>query len=216
LTQNEKGPLTFIILSLTAKSFCQLNYTLKINDLAQINFPDTPLIKQMPGNVTVYGYQGIEESYIFQISSFRRTDNDLFRKDANNKFYTEQINEVLDHLKAKPIYRKNILINGIDGAEYAYSFNAGEVKLFSYNQIVFFNDTILDYYVLSRDSLQENNDKIQSYFSSFKITEAKKNLITTNQDRSIRIFEILIWIAVIILLGLGIVFLIKKTAYIKK
>ena len=170
----------------------------------------------MPGNVTVYGYQGIEESYIFQISSFRRTDNDLFRKDANNKFYTEQINEVLDHLKAKPIYRKNILINGIDGAEYAYSFNAGEVKLFSYNQIVFFNDTILDYYVLSRDSLQENNDKIQSYFSSFKITEAKKNLITTNQDRSIRIFEILIWIAVIILLGLGIVFLIKKTAYIKK
>jgi len=211
-----KALLTFIILSLTAKSFCQLNYTLKINDLAQINFPDTPLIKQMPGNVTVYGYQGIEESYIFQISSFRRTDNDLFRKDANNKFYTEQINEVLDHLKAKPIYRKNILINGIDGAEYAYSFNAGEVKLFSYNQIVFFNDTILDYYVLSRDSLQENNDKIQSYFSSFKITEAKKNLITTNQDRSIRIFEILIWIAVIILLGLGIVFLIKKTAYIKK
>lgn len=208
--------LTFLILTLVTKAFCQLNYTLTINNLAKINFPDTPVMKQMPGNVTVYGYQGVDESYIFQISPFRRTDNDLFRQGANNKFYTEQIKETVNTLKAKLIYQKNSMIDGIVGAEYAYTFNAGDVKLYSYNQIVFFNDTIIDYYVLSRDSLKEKNSKVEAYFNSFKITTPKKGIITTNEDRGIRILEFIIFITVIILSGLGVVFLIRKNIYRKK
>jgi|GEM_PF-2307460 len=208
--------LIFFILISSLKAFCQLNYTLTINNIAKINFPDTPVMKQMPGKVTVYGYQGIEESYIFQISPFRRTDNDLFRKNADNKFYSEQIKETVNTLKAKLVYQKNILIDGIDGMEYAYTFNVGEVKLYSYNQIVSFNDTIFDYYVLSRDSLQKKSDKITAYFNSFKIITPKQNISGLNGERSIRVIEIIIFIAVIASLGLGFVFLVRKIIYRKK
>ncbi|MES2375246.1 MAG: hypothetical protein V4553_01640 [Bacteroidota bacterium] len=212
----KKNLLIFFLFFIAHDALCQLTYTQQLQSLAEIKFPDTPVIKKMPGNITVYGFQAIDQSYVVQIFPTKKPINELYSTASVNKLYDENIKLVLDTLKGTLLYKRNILINSIEGIEYSYTFKVGDIKLYSYNREIFLNDVVFDYSVISREDLMKNDKKVDEYFNSFKITIPYKNIVSLNHEKVSRGVGVIIFFVVVIIIGLGIVFLIKKRMYKQK
>ncbi len=62
----------------------------------------------------------------------------------------------------------------------------------------------------------KNDKKVDEYFNSFKITIPYKNIVSLNHEKVSRGVGVIIFFVVVIIIGLGIVFLIKKRMYKQK
>lgn len=209
----------FFILFFAAKAFCQLTYTQDLEHIAQIKFPDTPKIERIDFGGIAYQYKIEHEIYIANIIPNKKTLMEHFAVDANKKIYNEYISKYLDEIKGKLIYKKNIPMANLDGIEYHYSTNAFGWKSYSFNRLIFLNDTLINFSIFSPDSLKRNDKKIDTYFSSFKITIPANHIASNNKTETInglaKLTAYLIFIAIPILIGLGIVFLLRKIVYRK-
>ena len=210
---------TFLILFFAVEAFCQLNYTQDLEHIAQIKFPAAPKIEKIDFGVIAYQYKSEHEIYIANIISNEKTLTQLFAEDANREIYNEYISKYLAEIKGKLIYKKNISMTNLDGIEYQYSTNAFGWKSYSFNRLFFLNDTLVSFSIFLPDSLKKNDKKIDTYFSSFKITIPANHIASNNQTEKIsglaKLAAYIIFIAIPVLIGLGIVFLIKKIAYRK-
>lgn len=168
--------ITCLLLTCVLKGFCQLNYTLNINDMAQIKFPDSPLKNYTPGKMVIYAYQGVQQSYVVQAAHLKKPAIGNSASDTRDNFFDSQIKLEIDALKGSLLYKKNIQIDGINGVEYSYSFVTQNVRIYNYNRFVFLNEVGIDYYIMSREPLKQNDKILNDYFNSFKITIAKKDI----------------------------------------
>jgi hypothetical protein len=145
--------------------------------MAQIKFPGIPrILTNMPGSLVVYAYQGIQQSYAVQAARTKKPTIDHSASDTKDRFFDSQIKLEIDTLKGTLLYKRNIQIDGVNGVEYSYSFVTQNVKIYNYNRFVFLNEVTIDYYVMSRDSLKQNDKVLNDYFNSFKITIPKKDI----------------------------------------
>jgi hypothetical protein len=210
----------FLILFFAAKAFCQLTYTQDIRHIAQIQFPAKPdTVKELSVEMVMYQYSGEHEIYYAQIFPLEKTLKDLFTTDINNKFYSQYITGVLKSTKGKLIYKRSALVDSLKGVEYLFRFDRFGEKCYSYNRLVFFNNTLINFSISSLDSLKSDNKKLNAYFNSFKVT-IPNNDIVSNNGREIasglaKYTAYIIMIAIPVLIGFSIVFAIKKMAYRK-
>jgi len=168
--------VTFLILSFGVNAFCQLIYPLNINDMAQIKFAGTAVEMSLPGKIVVYAYQGIQQSYIVNAAHLKMPIVDVSVSATRDNFYNHQITLEVGAVKGTLLYKKNIQIDGINGVEYSYSFVKQNVKIYNYNRFVFFNEIGIDYYIMSREPLKQNDKILNDYFNSFRITIPKKTI----------------------------------------
>ena len=166
--------LLFLISAINA--FCQSTYSVNINDMAQIKFPGAPVEKSMPGKLVVYGYQGIQQSYIVQAAHLKKPTDGSSSSSIRNSFFNSQIQLEIEAVKGTLLYKKDIQTYGVNGVEYSYYFVAQNVKIYNYNRFVFLNEVGIDYYIMSREPLKPNDKVINDYFNSFKIIISKKEI----------------------------------------
>lgn len=165
---------TFLLLICVTKSFCQLNYPLNINDMAQIKFPDKPVERSTSGNLIIYYYQGIQQSYVVNEALIKGPA--VHSSKAKDDFFNAQVKLEVSALKGVLLYKKDIQIDGVNGVEYSYSFITQNVKIYNYNRFVYLNNVGIDYYIVSREPLNKNDKILSDYFNSFKITLPKKDI----------------------------------------
>ena len=215
-----KKIVVFLLISFfSLPAFCQLTYTKNLKNIAQIKFPGEPVTKDLPMGITMYYYKTDSEIYFAQIARYRKSLAELFTTDVNKKIYNDYIEGNISSSKGKLLYKKNVLIDGLQGIAYVYLSTLPKKKFVSYSRLVFLNDTLLNFSLLTRDTISRDDKKIDEYFKSLNITVPKGNIVSTNSAAIARrlgsIIGILMVIAIPLLLGLGIVFIIKKAAYRK-
>jgi hypothetical protein len=210
----------FLVFFFTAKAFGQLNYTQDLKHIAHIQFPAKPdTVEDVPLQMVMYHYSAEHEIYSAQALPTEKTFKDLFTKDVNNKFYKRFIKGVLKGSKGELVYKRNILVDSLEGMEYLYKFDRFGEKCYSYNQVVFFNKMLMNFSISSLDSLKRDDKKLKAYFNSFKITVPDNDIVSKNDTEIVVILAkytaYVIMIAIPVLLGLGIVFVIRRFAYRK-
>jgi len=168
--------VTSLVLICATKAFCQLDYRLNINDMAEIKFPGIPVERNMPGKLVIYAYQGVQQSYVVQAAHTKKPAIGPSATDTRNNFFNNEIKLEIDTLKGTLLYKKNIQIDGVNGVEYSYSFVTQKVKIYNYNRLIFLNEVEIDYYIMSREPLKQNDKVLNDYFNSFKITIPKKDI----------------------------------------
>ncbi|RWY50242.1 hypothetical protein [Mucilaginibacter gilvus] len=207
--------LVFLLTSIAA--FCQLKYVQNLKNIARISFPDTPKLKSLSAETLVYYYRGESESYIVQVSRIKKSLKDLFTDSVNYKFYNAFIEGSLESTKAKLIYKKNVLVDSLEGVEYLYTLKQSGKKMYNYNRLVFFNDTLVNLSLWSLDSLKRNDSKINAYFNSFKVTIPDDSIVSENATelghKTGYLIGVLMVICIPVGIGLAIVFLLKKIIY---
>ena len=193
-------------------AFCQLTYTQNLNNIAQIKLPGQPVIKNLPMGITLYYYITDSEIYFAQVAEYKKSLSELFTDDVNKKIYADYIIGNVHSSKGKLLYKKDILINGLNGVQYVYNSTLPKKKFVSYSRLVYLNNTLLNFSVLTRDTLTRDDEKIGQYFKSLKITIPRDSIYSTNSAEIFKRFGIA---AIAVLLGLGIWFILKRSAYRK-
>ncbi len=196
-------------------AFCQLLYTQNLKNIAQIQFPGQPVSKDLPAGITMYYYKTDGEIYFAQIARYKKTLAELFTTDVNKKIYNDYIIGNIHSGKGKLLYKKDILINGLNGVEYVYNSTLPKKKFVSYSRLVYLNETLLNFSVLTRDTLTRDDKKIEEYFRSLKITIPRDKIYSTNSAEILKRFGTVGIVAIAVLLGLGIWFILKRSAYRK-
>ncbi|MBD1384510.1 hypothetical protein IDJ75_04400 [Mucilaginibacter rigui] len=211
--------LIFFICISSFNAFCQLTYTQDLKHIAQIKFPDAPEIKSSESGTTVYVYKDVQDIYYAQVSPLEKSVKDLFTKDINNQIYNSFITGTIKSTKGKLIYKKNTLIDSLAGIEFLYTSDLLGEKKYSYNKLFFLNDTLLSFSIWATDSIKKDDKKANAYFNTFKITIPNDKIVSKNGTAIAiglgKITAYLIFIAIPILLGFGIIFIIKKVMYRK-
>ncbi|MDB5157047.1 MAG: hypothetical protein JWR50_1754 [Mucilaginibacter sp.] len=197
-------------------AFCQLTYTQNLKKIAQIKFPGQPVVKELPDGITMYYLKVNSEIYFAQIAVYKKSLSQLFTNNVNQKIYDDYINGNVKTAKGKLLYKKNISIANLDGVEYVYTSTLPKRELYSYSRLVFLNDTLLNFSLLSRDPLLNTDPKFNDYFKSLKITVPVNKIVSSNIDELANRFGYIgVILLILILLVVGYIFIIKRSAYTK-
>lgn len=212
----KKAVSILILLFFSIPAFCQVTYTQNLKNIAQIKLPGQPVTKNLPLGITMYYYKTDSEIYFAQLAEYKKSLSELFTDDINKNIYTNYIIGNVHSGKGKLLYKKDILINGLKGVQYVYTSTLPKKKFVSYSRLVYLNETLLNLSVLTRDTISRDDEKIDEYFKSLKITLPANKIYSTNSEEIVArlggTVGIAIIIALLILLGLGIVYFIKRSA----
>lgn len=197
-------------------AFCQLTYTQNLKQIAQIKFPERPVVKELPKGITLYYCKTDSGIYFAQVASYKKSLSELLTSGVNQNIYDAYINGNVNSSNGKLIYKKNILINNLDGVAYLYHSTLPKRTFYSYSRLVFLNDTLLNFSLLSKDPLLNNDPKLIEFFTSLKLTVPANEIVSSNTDELASRFSFAgVILLVLILLVLGYVFIIKRSAYRK-
>ncbi|HZY39424.1 MAG TPA: hypothetical protein VFE53_22365 [Mucilaginibacter sp.] len=201
-------PLILVVL-LPFAAFSQQAYKLDLNHIATISFPDTPRLELSSGQ-RVYTLTHGDSLYIACATPINRFLG-LFGSALNNSFYTGVIKGTLKQSHGKLLYRRSIQMNNINGVEFAYKAVFDSVNYYCYHQAFNVKSTLVFYGYWSRDSLQNDDKKMRAFFGSFKLTDSQPAGPRTSVAYKMGFaLGIILIVGVIILVGIGIVFLIRR------
>jgi hypothetical protein len=215
---NLKPFLIFLILvCCSGLVSAQYNYTQKLGNLATIKLPDSPKITHVEGGELYIVQKG--PIYIAQVGDVKGGLRDLFKKSNTDSYYNGYINGALKSNKgAKLFYKNKLKINGHEGIEFGYKAILNDQQTYRYQHVVFVNDTLLMCGIWSSDSLSKDDPNLKPFFNGFKIKTAEQ--LSTAQASELghktgKVIGMLMALSIPVLLGLGIVFIIRKLVYKK-
>jgi len=197
--------------------FGQYNYIQKLGSLATVALPDTPkLVEKEEAKVYITKYHGV--IFLAEVGEDSGGLKDLFRKNNYDSLYNSFIKGMLGE-KGRLFYKNKININEQEGVEFGYKIDLNGRLTYRYNHVVSLNDTLLMCGIWSSDSLSKDDKHLAAFFNGFKI-KSKKQLSSNNAAELGRktgnVIGIIILISIPIILGLGIIFIIKRIAYGRK
>ena len=209
--------IAFALICCSTTSFGQYNYIQKLGHLATIALPDTPKL-QRKENFEIYltKYKGV--LFLAEVGNIHGGLIDLINSNNTDTLYNHYIKGVLESTKAKLIYKDKIKINDHDGLEFRTTFELKGQKLYGYQHILCLNDTLLMSGIWSSDSLSKDDKHLKAFFDGFKVRSSEQ----LSQDRAEQLghktgkaIAFLMLLCIPVLIGLGIVFIIKKLIYRK-
>src|SRR6185437_8838088 len=208
--------LALMLFSISA--FGQYNYIQKLGSLATIALPDTPKVVEKEGfKVFVTKYHGV--IFLAQAGDISGGLKDLFSNSNLDSLYNEYVTGMLGGVKGKLFYKNKIKVNEQEGLEFGYKAELNGQLTFRYHYVVSLNDTLLMCGIWSSDSLSKDDKNLKAFFNGFKI-KSKEQLRSDHAAelgrKTGKVIGILILISIPILLGLGIIFIIKRVAYGRK
>jgi len=209
--------IAFALICCSTSSFGQYNYIQKLGHLATIALPDTPkLQRKEDSEIYLSRYKGV--MFMAQVSDIHGGLRDLFSSNNTDNYYNHYIKGLLESTKAKLIYKDKIKINDHDGVEFRTTFELKGQKLYGYQHILCLNDTLLMCGIWSSDSLSKDDKHLKVFFDGFKVRSAKQLSYDEAGElgrKTGKIIAILMLLCIPVLIGLGIVFVIRKLAYRK-
>jgi hypothetical protein len=222
VTGNETMNLRLIIITcfavcLSITAFGQYNYNQKLGSLATIALPDTPKFQQIKGSdVYTSNYKSV--IFIAQVADVHEGLKDIFTKNVTDSIYNNYIAGTLGSTKGKLFYKEKISINGHDGIEFGYKAELYGQETFRYQHALILNDTLLMCGIWSSDSLAKDEQHLKVFFDGFKVRSAKQ--LSDDHARELghktgKAIAILMLLSILVLIGLGIVFIIRKLVYRK-
>lgn len=168
--------LTLSLLVFSVSAFCQLKYTLDLKGLAQINFPDTPEVNNPTPEVVVFIARSDAPGYMAAVSPARVSVKEMLAGEGLESIYSGCIEGSLNVSKGKLLYRKNVLIDQLKAVEFAYKAVGTRNTFYAYNRVLFLNDTLLVYSLISYTPLKQGDENIRKFFSTFKLKLKPENI----------------------------------------
>jgi hypothetical protein len=208
--------LALILISISTSA--QYSYNQKLGNLATIALPDTPKVKSVKGSdMYLATYKGVV--FIAQVSDLNEGLRGLFIKTNVDSLYNSYIKGTIESTKGKLFYKNKLKINNQDGIEFGYKANLNGQKTYRYQHALLVNDTILVCGIWAADSLSKNHPHLTPFFNGFKVKSAEE-LIEAKTYKTAYNFgktlAYLFFLAIPILLGFGVVMLLKRLIYGKK
>ncbi|MDP9077548.1 MAG: hypothetical protein M3O71_09020 [Bacteroidota bacterium] len=212
----KKIVLSFLTTFFLFNAYCQQGIKQDLNHVATITFPDTPKFQQLKVGA-IYTVFTNHKLYIAQAAPVQKNLKDLLTRHLDDSIYQGAITGSLKQAKGKLIYKKKITAHGLTGIEFCYTSPIGMVNYYRYHQAFYFNSTLVLYGYWAPDSLKSDDKGLRDFFGTFKVT-IKDSEIRQGNARDLgfktgKIIGTLLFIAVIIAIGFGIVFIIKKITY---
>ena len=210
--------ITLILLFLSVASYCQHPYKQNLQGIATITFPDTPKVKIISAQTFYILYQE-RSGYLCEAMPLNSSLRDLLSGDGIDTLYDSFINGVLTTTQGHIFYKNNIIVNNLKGVEFGLkSITKGKIY-YSYQNVFYLNDVLINYSYLSLDSISKNDKKIANFFETFNLTIHKNEIRQSNAAElghiTGKIIAVLTIIGLIALFGFGIVFIIRKVTYKK-
>jgi hypothetical protein len=208
--------IVFIALANSITAYSQHPFKQDLEGVATITFPDTTKVDTIStGKVYILNYNNT--IYWAQHADIKEGVNDLLSNDNLDSTYNHFITGVLKGSKGKIIYKNNITINGLYGVELGFTTITKGRQYYCYQQTLYLNDDLISYSVWSLDSLKKDDKKITGFFKTFKLTINKDDIRQSKASKLGYKFGyvvgILLIIGIVVLLGFGVVYIIKKITY---
>jgi hypothetical protein len=204
--------LTYCILGFSITAFGQYSYTQKLGNLATIALPDTPKIQKANGiDLYIADYKNV--IFIAQTGDVHRGLKNIFTTNSIDSVYESYIKGTLTSTNGTLFYKGKIKVNGHDGIEFGYKAKIHGQQTYRYQHAVDLNDTLLMCGIWSSDSLSKNEQHLKTFFDGFKVRSTEQLSGANTEEAWFKAgyaFGIIIVIAIVCLIGLGIVFLIKR------
>jgi hypothetical protein len=214
---NLKLIIICLALLLSVRAFGQYNYTQKLGSLATVALPDTPKLQRIKGSdVYLIKYKGV--IFITQASDIHGGLKDIFEKKSSDSIYNAYIKGTLESTKGELFYKDKIKINGHDGIEFGYQAQVNGQKIYRYQHALYLRDSLLMCGVWSSDSLAKDETHLKVFFDGFKIRSDEELGKADAKKLGYKIggtLAIITMLSILVALGLGVVFIIKKVVYRK-
>ena len=207
----------FCILLSSLAAFGQYKYIQKLGTLATVALPDTPKFKTEKG-ASFYTVNYKNVLFFAQAGDVRGGLKDLFTNNVKDSTYNAYINGVLTSTKGKLFYKDKIKINGHDGIEFGYEAELNGQQTYRYQHAVIVNDTILTSGILSSDSLSKDEKHLKAFFDGFKVRtdeQLGEDHAKEFGRKTGTVIAFLTILSIPVLIGLAIVFIIRKLMYRK-
>ncbi|BAU53958.1 hypothetical protein [Mucilaginibacter gotjawali] len=216
----KKLTFTFILIIYSIAIFGQHKFTQKLANLAQITFPDTPkAIKLITGSQ--YQLETDSITYIIRAEKISLGPRYRFVRDIADTVYNNVAKDWVSKANGVLIYKRKALVDGWKGFEFSYKKKFAFGPEYRYYQALYLNDSLIICSMWCNDSLKKDNKDIKAFFSSFKVTLSDDDVRQDNSSEIARELGQMIgkliayglMILIVVLLGLGVVFVIKKLVY---
>lgn len=206
--------LTLISLGVKA----QYNYKQRLSSFATIALPDSPKVKSVK-DLDIYFSNYNNVFFMAQASHLRSGLQDLLNNNNTDSIYNSYIKGTLESTKGQLFYKGKLAINHHEGIEFGYKAPLNGQETYRNSRAVYLNDTILVYGIWAADSLSKDDAALLPFFNGFKIKsvdEVRKAESYNNSFKIGQIFGYLLSFIIVISIGLGVVFILKRITYGKK
>lgn len=192
--------LLLIIYSVTA--WCQYPHS-HIQDLqhvAQVTLPDTPTVRHTKrGLVYSTTYDGV--IYTTSASVINTSFGDIIRGTPLDSIYMGAVKGITKSTGGTLIYKKDIVVQGVKGMEFETGAVENGTNFYLFYRIFYFNDKLLMQGMWFRETVQRNDNRINTFFDTFKLTI---NPADVKQGTGIIVFTAVKY-ALIIILALAVI-----------
>lgn len=209
--------LTVLIGCFATVGFGQYTYKQKLGNLATVMLPDTPKLQSVSGvNTYVARYKGV--IFLTHLANMEGGFRDLLNNTNADSLYNSYLDGLVKESKGKLFYKNKIDIDGLNGLEFGYRIKIKGQNTYLYQRIVCLNDSLVSCGILASDSLSNKDKNLKVFFDGFRIlnaSEARQDVSSNLTYKSGKVIGFLMFLCIPILIGLGIVFLVRKIIYKK-
>ncbi|MFI5138141.1 MAG: hypothetical protein ACHQIM_09950 [Sphingobacteriales bacterium] len=167
----EKATLiTVFILFNSLIAYCQRPYSQDLQSEARITFPDTPKVEFSDG-ASYYIYRSNNNDlYFAQVTNLNKINPDSLNTNVPDDIYAQFIGSVINPLKGKVFYTEKIKAGNLGGVAFDYKCKLNGNTYFGYEEVFHLNNDLVSYSLLSPDSVSKEDEKIESFFNTFRLT----------------------------------------------
>lgn len=209
--------LTVLIGCIATVGFGQYTYKQKLGNLATVMLPDTPKLQSVNGvNSYFINYKGV--IFMAQAADVAGSLRDLINNQPIDSTYATYINSLLKSSKAKLVYKNKIDISGVKGVEFGYKRKLKGQDTYGYHRLVCLNDSLVSCGLLAADSLSNTDKNLKVFFDGFRVVNAsgaRQDVPANLAYKTGKLIGFLMFLCIPVLIGLGIVFLIRRIFYKK-
>ncbi len=209
--------LTVLIGCISIATFAQYPYKQKLGGIARVMLPDSPTLQRVSGiNFYMINHNGV--IYTAAIADAEGGLLELLKKNNVDSVYESYIRGILKRTNGKTFYKNKIKINGFDAIEFGYKTNANGYDLYVYQRAIDLNDSLAMCSISASNLLPSTDKNLKVFFGGFKVVNAwyARQDISSLDYRLGKVTHYLLFLCTPILIGLGIVFLIRRIIYRKE
>jgi len=214
-----KRSLLLFLLLYTGIAFGQSSFKLKIDSLAVVNLPGKPASKKNDTG-QIYFYKKYASEYIILLQNFKYYKKFSLRQDSLSAFYEGVVEGHLRAPHSKLLSKNEVTINGFKAIDFSYKADSTHgLPDVRFQRAIFLDHYMITFsYWTSSDSLQKNLPNKDAFLNSIAIIADKdktKQYTDEGYDFGLIMGNKYLTISFVIVIGLLIVFLVRRVAYKK-
>jgi|GEM_PF-3259074 len=211
--------LLFVFLLYAGNVFSQSTFKLKIDSLATVTLPGKPASKKNDTGA-VYFFKKYASEYIVYLQNFNYYKKFSLRQDSLSAFYEGVVEGHLHAPHSKLLSKNEITVNGFKAIDFSYKADSTHgLPDVRFQRAIFLDHYMITFsYWTSSDSLQKNLPNKNAFLNSITIIadkEKAKQYTDKGYDLGLIIGNKYLTISFVIIIGLLIVFLVRRVAYKK-